>query len=372
MLVIEGAPPNPMASAGERACLDLIETLLERGDRVGFAAIGRAGPGDDRLTDQLRDLGVQIADSTATGIPGIADALDEFDPEVAITHRPGPALAAISALTDRPEVVRVYWGHDIHAWRLAAQNRVLAEQADHRERLTVLAERRDWDAYDVCVYPTAREADFVNAEGGCAEAIPYYRLTEQDLPPAAPHHGRRGALLVGGSAHLPNRDAVEFTIAEVLPLLGDFPLTVVGQWHPDLVEALQRPNVTFTGMVDEQRLRELHQEHVCLLAPLRFGAGTRRKLVSAMGFGLPVVTTSEGVRGLLVTDATADDGVLIADTPAGIAAHVLRLAHDETEWRRLSAVATSRIRSVYGADAYAASIERVLQTGSARRDGRST
>ena len=68
MLVIEGAPPNPMASAGERACLDLIETLLERGDRVGFAAIGRAGPGDDRLTDQLRDLGVQIADSTATGI----------------------------------------------------------------------------------------------------------------------------------------------------------------------------------------------------------------------------------------------------------------------------------------------------------------
>ena len=56
-----------MASAGERACLDLIETLLERGDRVGFAAIGRAGPGDDRLTEQLRDLGVQIAASTHRG-----------------------------------------------------------------------------------------------------------------------------------------------------------------------------------------------------------------------------------------------------------------------------------------------------------------
>jgi glycosyltransferase involved in cell wall biosynthesis len=346
-------------------------SLLQRGNTVAFHAIGRAGDSDDELFDRLRADGVVVTDSSGTGIDGMVPALDQHTPAVAIVQRPGPALACISALHERPQVARVYWGHDIHSWRLAAQNRVRHQTPDHAERLTVLAERRDWAAYDVCAYPAAREADFVNAEvpGARAEAIPYFRLGPQDRAVVAPHAGRSGALMVGGAAHMPNRDAVEFTVADVLPLTGDMPLTVVGTWPRELIDRLQRPGVEFTGRVSDRRLLQLHHESLCLLAPLRFGAGTRRKLVAAMGLGLPVVTTSEGAQGLLVRDATADDGVLIADDPAALARHVRQL-HDPDVWTRASRAVSRRASNVYRTSAYDAGIDRVLRIAASRRDAR--
>ena len=372
VLVIEGAPPNPTASAGERASLDLMLALRERGNAVVFHGIGRAGPGDDALYDLLDEAGIAVTASRGGGIEGIAAALDATRPAVVIVQRPGPALAAITALQAHPEIQRIYWGHDIHAWRLAAQNRVRDEPADHQERLTVLAERRAWAAYDVCVYPAAREAAYINAEvpNARAMAIPYFRLDAQDLAEPAPHHGRRGALMVGGAFHAPNRDAVEFAVAEIVPLLADVPFTVVGAWPADLIQALKRPGVEFTGAVSDQRLLQLQQQHLCLLAPLRFGAGTRRKLVAAMGLGLPVVTTAEGVRGLLVDDATAADGVLIADTAESLAHHVNRLAADAQFWTWHSQVGAERVTQTYRTSAYDAGIEQVLQVGAARRDER--
>lgn len=346
--------------------------LQERGNAVVFHGIGRAGPGDDALYDQLREIGVAVTTSSGGGIPGIAAALAASRPAVAVVQRPGPALAAISVLQAHPETVRIYWGHDIHAWRLAAGNEFSEQPADHQERLTVLAERRAWTSYDLCAYPAAREARYINAEvpGACAQAIPYFRLGDHDLTPPAPYRGRRGALMVGGAFHPPNRDAVEFAVDQIVPLLSDVPFTVVGAWPADLIRALQRPGVTFTGRVSDQRLLQLQQEHVCLLAPLRFGAGTRRKLVAAMGLGLPVVTTSEGVRGLLVDDATAEDGVLVADTAESLAGCVNRLVADEQVWGWHSTVAANRVAQAYRAPVYDAGIEQVLQMGAARRDER--
>lgn len=349
-----------------------MQALQEHGNAVVFHGIGRAGPGDDALYDMLRGIGVAVTASSGDGIPGIAAALDASRAAVAIVQRPGPALASVSALQAHPEVVRIYWGHDIHAWRLAAGNELGEQPADHQERLTVLAERRVWTAYDVCAYPAAREASYINAEvpGACARAIPYFRLEAQDLAPPAPFRGRKGALMVGGAFHAPNRDAVEFAVDRVVPLLKDVPFTVVGAWPPELIEALQRPGVTFTGLVSDERLLQFQQEHVCLLAPLRFGAGTRRKLVAAMGLGLPVVTTSEGVRGLLVGDATPADGVLVADTAEALASYVNRLAADEQFWGWHSQVGAQRVAQVYRTPAYDSGIEQVLQVGAARRDER--
>ena len=115
VLVIEGAPPNPTASAGERASLDLMLALRERGNAVVFHGIGRAGPGDDALYDLLDEAGIAVTASRGGGIEGIAAALDATRPAVVIVQRPGPALAAITALQAHPGIQRIYWGHDIHA-----------------------------------------------------------------------------------------------------------------------------------------------------------------------------------------------------------------------------------------------------------------
>ena len=62
-----------------------------------------------------------------------------------------------------------------------------------------------------------------------------------------------------------------------------------------------------------------------VINPVRAGAGLKIKSVEALGNGLPLVTTTEGARGLPKADSQF---LLVADDTAGFADHLLRLIDD--------------------------------------------
>jgi glycosyltransferase involved in cell wall biosynthesis len=65
------------------------------------------------------------------------------------------------------------------------------------------------------------------------------------------------------------------------------------------------------------------------VAPLRYGAGMKGKVVEAMRFGLPMVTTSFGIQGM-----EALRGVIpVADEAFAFADAVLALLQDDERWR---------------------------------------
>ena len=78
-----------------------------------------------------------------------------------------------------------------------------------------------------------------------------------------------------------------------------------------------------------------------LVCPLRVGAGVKGKVSTAMSYGLPVVSTSVGAEGMELRDG---ENVLLADTPAALAAACLRVYRDEALWRRLSAAGQALVR----------------------------
>jgi glycosyltransferase involved in cell wall biosynthesis len=81
-----------------------------------------------------------------------------------------------------------------------------------------------------------------------------------------------------------------------------------------------------------------------MIVPLRHGAGTRLKILEAMAWGLPVITTSIGGAGLgLVNDTHA----LIADEPSAFAAAVERIVRDDALWARLSAAGRALVEERY-------------------------
>lgn len=352
VLVVDNAAPDPQRSAGERAMVDLMAALHDLGVAVRFHS----------------------ASSTDTSI---GEVLDDWQPDAAIVSRPGPGAVALPALLARPLVMRVYWGHDIHARRLAAQERTLSSAPTTGERVAVLSERECWRHYDVAAYPTHREADLVGAAvGGHGIACPYYSLDTADLPPMAGWTSRRaGVLMVGSASHAPNRDAVQWTVDEILPRLRrddpDIDVTVVGDWPAEQVRMLEQPGVRFVGRVDDDSLRALHDASLCLLAPLRFGSGSRRKVVAAMGLGLPVVTTSEGQQGVLIRDgAGLADGLTVADDPEHIAAAVRLLSRDQQAWTTRAGAARTAVERVYSAATYRSGVRAVLREASAARAGR--
>ena len=140
---------------------------------------------------------------------------------------------------------------------------------------------------------------------------------------------QRGLLFTGRMDYAPNVDAARWFCSEILPLVrGRCPevtLTIVGRSPTPDVQALANlPGVTVTGMVDD--VRPYYGSASVFIVPLRFGGGTRLKILEAMSMEMPVVSTKLGCEGL---DLVPGDDYLAADTPEGFADGVTDLLTDE-------------------------------------------
>ena len=146
---------------------------------------------------------------------------------------------------------------------------------------------------------------------------------------------RDGMLFVGGFNHPPNVDGITHFASDCFPLIEqespDIHLYVVGSDPPEEVLALRSQKIEVTGYVDD--LAPYFESCRVFVAPLRYGAGVKGKVVQSMAHGVPVVTTAIGAEGLDLVDG---ENALIADDPREFADKVVLLCSDETLWYKLS------------------------------------
>jgi glycosyltransferase involved in cell wall biosynthesis len=154
-------------------------------------------------------------------------------------------------------------------------------------------------------------------------------------------------LFLGSLGYSANIDAVRYFIADIAPLLAGSGarLTVVGS-NPGRavyeVAARAPVPVTVAGFVPD--LVPQFRTSRAMVVPLRHGGGTRLKILEALAWGLPVVTTSVGGAGLGLTNGR---DALIADDPAAFAAAVERLLSDDDLWSDLSRAGRALVEERY-------------------------
>jgi len=85
----------------------------------------------------------------------------------------------------------------------------------------------------------------------------------------------------------------------------------------------QTPGVTLTGFVPD--LAPEYGRAQIAIVPLRAGSGTRIKILEAISYGRPIVSTRAGAEGL---DLCHEEHCLLADTPAEFSTACLRLMSD--------------------------------------------
>ncbi|MDD1767439.1 MAG: glycosyltransferase family 4 protein [Methanomassiliicoccales archaeon] len=166
--------------------------------------------------------------------------------------------------------------------------------------------------------------------------------------------GTRKVVFVGRLDYEANADAVRSICNDMAPAFDNsVRFQIIGGPIPSL--ARYPSNVDFLGIVPDIR-PILRDADVCI-APLRFGSGTRIKIIEYLAMGKPVVTTSVGCEGLAVENGR---NILIAEDPAGQSKHIRqvlddgrlasalgregrRLAEEKYDWH----VYVSDLRSVY-------------------------
>ena len=170
---------------------------------------------------------------------------------------------------------------------------------------------------------------------------------------------RKGIVFVGGFQHTPNVDAVIYFVEEVMPhLRKKLPgvcFYIVGSKPPEKVFELADNDVIIKGFVKD--LDQLFDEMRVSVAPLRYGAGIKGKIGSAMAMGLPVIATSLAAEGMSLSHG---ENILIADEAAEFASAIFNLYQSEELWNKLSKGGLSYAHSSWGPEAAYVNLKNIL------------
>jgi glycosyltransferase involved in cell wall biosynthesis len=234
---------------------------------------------------------------------------------------------------------------------------------DERDAAEMAGELNVYAAADAVLTVSAKEAALVNDLVGrpfVAHVVPDSEALTQSR---YGYDDRRGLLFLGNFRHLPNVDALTYLCRDIVPeipsdLLQRHPISVVGN---DLTEALatrcgaRQDVIRLVGWVPS--VEPYLERALMTIAPLRVGAGTKRKIIQASMVGTPTVSTRIGVEGLPLVDRVS---VLVGDDPATFAAHVAALAQNRDLWHRLTEAARRSVLSSHNREVARDSFNRVL------------
>lgn len=174
-----------------------------------------------------------------------------------------------------------------------------------------------------------------NGPDGRMARLPWIIDVQKSIPPFA---ARQDIAFLGGYRHLPNVDAVEFFVTEVMPLLQErlpeVRFLIYGSNLPASFDRLASDRVILKGFVRD--VAEVFSNCRVFVVPLRFGAGVKGKVMDSIAAGVPAVLSPIAVEGIPLADGTS---VSIARTPGEWANAIYLLYSNKAKWNAMSTAA---------------------------------
>lgn len=337
ILIIEHAIPQYDKNAGDLTIYQYIKLFLSLNFNVVFIPDNREPI--EPYTKEIKLMGVKVIDGYFNFEGWIKSNGKFFD--YVLTCRPDIAVKYIDLIRLNSGAKILYYTHDLHFLRelriyeLSGENKHLIESTKLKE-----LELEIFSKVDVVLTPSSSEEIIIRelSPGVNAVTIPPYIYKEDDAKNVLNNiefKDRKGLLFLGGFKHAPNEDSIIWFVNEIFPLvrkiLSDVNLYIAGSDVTQNVYALEASDIKVVGYV--QDLSSLFNRIKVFVAPLRYGAGVKGKIVSSLFYGVPVVTTTIGNEGLNLING---EQAFIADTPAKIAEYISKLYLDEKLWKLFS------------------------------------
>ncbi|PCJ55260.1 MAG: hypothetical protein COA70_03205 [Planctomycetota bacterium] len=225
-----------------------------------------------------------------------------------------------------------------------------------------------FESFAMKLYPMATAVSPLDQErlermcpGGRVELIPNGVDLDMFQPVEGVEEKPGNLILFGNMDFLPNVDAAIHFARDILPLVRarhpEASFTVVGTNPvPEILALAGLPGVEVTGRVED--LKPFIQQACMLVAPMRFGAGIKNKVLESMAVEKPVVTNSTGVEAMHEEVRAL---LVVADEDQAFADAVSDLLDDPVRRAELGRNGREVMRRLHSWDAAAEAYERLFE-----------
>ncbi|PSH61768.1 glycosyl transferase family 2 [Phyllobacterium sophorae] len=334
LLVIDSITPTPDQDSGSFITEKMIRAYQELGYAITFVP-QNAYRWVERYSADLQRLGVEcLYDPFCTSIEQVVTLHPDFD--AILAYRFGVLSQVYDLLRQQLPLARlIFHNVDLHYLREQREAELHQDQAQlSAAKITQSMELEVIAKSDCNIVHTAVEAAIIREQVPIDNIIEFPYISEVHRTGRL-FDDRRDIMFLGGFAHVPNIDGILDFHENVWPkiiskLPDDAQLLIVGADPTKEVLALAGARTTVTGYVEE--LEPWFDRARVFVAPLRYGAGIKGKLIQSLSFGVPSVATSVAAEGI---GLTSDREAIIADNADDFANAVVELYGDREKWGEL-------------------------------------
>ena len=337
ILIIGKVWPEPGSSAAGSRMMQLIELFQSKGWEITFAtATGESEFAEDLEAIRVNTARIEINDSSfdefIAGLNPDMVLFDRFMTEEQFGWRVAEQC---------PDAMRALDTEDLHFLR-HGRHQALKEGRTFTEEdlFSDYSKREIASIYrcDLSLIISEFEVSLLRDVFGVDESLIHYApfMLEKAYDSAwSGFEERTGFISIGNFLHEPNWDAVLYLKNTIWPLirteLPNAEINIYGAYPSQKVNQLNKPSEGFLVKGRAAEVSEvMSQARVCL-APIRFGAGLKGKLIDAMQYGTPSVTTSIGAEGM---NGDLSWPGIVEDTPEEFAKAAVRLYREKPDWWR--------------------------------------
>uniref|UniRef100_UPI00404A1ABD glycosyltransferase family 4 protein n=1 Tax=Flavobacterium sp. TaxID=239 RepID=UPI00404A1ABD len=370
VLIIGHQWVSPNASAAGTRMLQLIELFIASNYQVYFACAAQKNPFAFDFTDlNVTEINILLNDDSFDCL------LQDLQPQMVVFDRfiteeqYGWRVAKTC-----PNAIRILDTEDLHFLRKARHQAVKESSILNNEDLfseTAFREIASVFRCDLTLIISKFEEDLLLQTFNISKNLLWYLPLFADCPGRVEQESlsdfetRKDVFFIGNFLHEPNWDAVLQLKNAIWPLvkkmLPEVSLHIYGAFASQKVTDLHNPTARFFIHGHAPNSDSVFLKHRLLLAPLRFGAGIKGKLLQSMQTGTPNVTTDIGIEG--IANCESWNG-FVQNNSEDFALAVKSLYHDKLTWLQAQQkgfkILKNNFDQVHFQDAFMAKIQEML------------
>lgn len=368
VLIIGFVWPEPNSSAAGLRMLQLIEIFLADGYQVTFASTAL----DSDYMVNLSSIGVHTirvelnSDTFDVFLKELNPSIVLFD-RFMIEEQFGWRVAL-----NCPTALRILDTEDLHSLRVSRQtafkekidfeiDSLLSQEITKREIASILR-------CDITLLVSEFEINILKSLFKIDESLLFHLpifvdLHNHSISEWKTFEEKKDFMFIGNFLHEPNWNTVQFLKQEVWPIIRkkmkNAVLRIYGAYPSHKVFQLHNDKEGFLIMGRAENAAKVFESARVVLAPIRFGAGIKGKLLEAMQYGTPSVTTSIGAESM---NGDLKWNGFITDDVETFADYAIALYTDEELWNEARSNGVEILNNRYKKEFFAPSfMEYVLR-----------